>query len=62
MRYTTRAHPPDASPASGMIPGAVHAHDEPDHLARATHTTTDPARPPSPRARPRRRFGRGHRR
>jgi hypothetical protein len=61
MRFTTRVQPPDDSPAPGVIPGAVHVHNEPDHAARRTSEPERPARPCASRTRLYWRFGRGHR-
>ena len=61
MRFSTRVSPPEDSPAPGVIPGAVHVHNEPDHAARPKHAPERPARPRASWIRLRRRFGRGHR-
>ena len=61
MRFTTRAQPPEDSPAPGVIPGAVHVHNEPDHTARPKHEPERQTRTRASLTRLRRRFGRGHR-
>jgi hypothetical protein len=61
MRFTTRVQPPEDSPAPGVIPGAVHVHNEPDHTVRPKHDPESPARPRASRTRLRWRIGRGHR-
>jgi hypothetical protein len=61
MRFTTRVQPAEDSPAPGVIPGAVHVHNEPDHAARRKHEPERPARPRASRTRLYSRFGRGHR-
>lgn len=61
MRFSTRLRPADDSPVPGVIPGAVHVHNEPDHAARQRYEPDRPVRPSASRTRPRRRPGRGHR-
>jgi hypothetical protein len=61
MRFSTRVPPPEDSPAPGVIPGAVHVHNQPDHAARPKHGPERPARPRAAWTGLRRRFGRGHR-
>lgn len=61
MRFTTRVQPPEDSPAPGVIPGAVHVHNEPDHTARPKREPRRPGRSRTSLARLRRRFGGGHR-
>ena len=61
MRFTTRAQPPEDSPAPGVIPGAVHVHNEPDHAARPKHEPERRTRSRASRTRLHWRFGRGHR-
>jgi len=61
MRFSTRAAPPEDSPAPGVIPGAVHVHNEPDHAPRPKRGPDRPAPPRPSRARFRGRVGRGHR-
>ena len=60
MRLTTRAQLPEDSPAPGVIPGAVHVHNEPDHDERPRRESDTATRPRASRIRLRRRFGRGH--
>jgi hypothetical protein len=61
MRFTASVQPPEDSPAPGVIPGAVHVLNEPDHAARPKHEPERAARPRASRTRLRRLFGRGHR-
>jgi hypothetical protein len=61
MRFTTRVQPAEDSPAPGVIPGAVHVHNEPDPAARRRYERDRPARPRASRMRLRWGSGRGHR-
>jgi hypothetical protein len=61
MRFSTRVAPPEDSPAPGVIPGAVHVHNEPDHAARPKRGPGRPAQPRPSWSPFLRRFGRGHR-
>jgi hypothetical protein len=61
MRLSTRVSPPEDSPAPGIIPGAVHVHNEPDHAARPKRGPDRTAQPRPSRFRLLRRSGHGHR-
>ena len=61
MRLTTRAQPPEDSPAPGVIPGAVHVHDEPDHRERPMRVSETATQPRASRAPRRWQLRRGHR-
>jgi hypothetical protein len=61
MRFSSRLAPPEDSPAPGVIPGAVHVHNEPGHAARPKRGPGRPAQQRPWRTRFSPRFSRGHR-
>jgi hypothetical protein len=61
MRFSSRLAPPEDSPAPGVIPGAVHVRNEPDHAARPKRGPGRPAQPRPWRTRFPQRFGPDHR-
>jgi hypothetical protein len=61
MRLTTRAQPPEDSPAPGVIPGAVHVYDGPGHGERPKRVCESASWPRPSRAPRRGQMRRAHR-